>query len=335
VKIGGVAVLVLLLPVLAGCAPTTATAPTATVRRASATIPATATVSPSPSPRPSPTPLPPATAQVEVRAVRGNLSNQIARLEQNAPRANSNRFVVPSDAEMVAFSGIAQEVESRDTEHAARLADRNGYELVRYTDRGDGHAESWLLRERKPFRRGWGMYLFRIGSRNHIVVEAPHPLFDAGTPAVAMAAYRALHARALLVAGAQRNANRDGSADAAHNRRTIFQAVHRALTGADKAVIVLQIHGFSATHHAAYPQVVLSSDHGHAATPVNELAAALTGQGIRVGVCGSGLWKDLCGTRNVQAASMQEGTFIHLELDESIRHDPRGLLAVLAQVMAP
>jgi len=338
VKTGEVAVFVLLLlPVLAGCAPPATPVPTAPVRRATPTIsaPATATVSPSPSPRPSPTPSPPVTVQAEVRALRGNLSNQIARLEQNAPRANSNRFVVPSDAEMAAFSAIVRGVERGEVARAAHLAERNGYELVRYTDRGDGQAESWLLRERKPFRRGWGMYLFRIGSRSQVVVEAPHPLFDAGTPAVAMAAYRALQARALLVAGAQRHANRDGSADAAHHRRTIFQAVHRASMGTGEDVVVLQIHGFSAAHHAAYPQVVLGSDHGRAATPVNELAAALTGRGIRVGVCGRGLWEDLCGTKNVQAASVQNGVFIHLELDESIRHDPRGLLAVLAQVIVP
>jgi hypothetical protein len=270
-----------------------------------------------------------------VRAIHGNLANQIARLEQHAPRANSNQFVVPSDREMAAFSTIAREIEQGDAENAAPLASQNGYELVRYTDRGEGDAVSWLLRERKPFRRGWGMYLFRIGSRSHIVVEAPHPLFDAGTPAVAMAAYRALHARALLVAGAQRNANRDGSADAAHHRRTIFQAVHQALTGTDQAVVVLQIHGFSAAHHAGYPQIVLSSDHGRPTALVNDLAVALRGQGIRVGVCGSGLWEDLCGTRNVQAISMPEGTFVHLELDESIRRDPQGLLAALRAIYSP
>lgn len=83
------------------------------------------------------------------------------------------------------------------------------------------------------------------------VIEAPHPLTDEGTPTVALAIYRVLNTHALLVGGAHRDANQDGSADVAHNPQTIFQVFHATF---GENAIVLQIHGFAANKHPDYPQ---------------------------------------------------------------------------------
>ncbi len=68
---------------------------------------------------------------------------------------------------------------------------------------------------------------------------------------------------------------------------------------------------------------------------VQRLAQALQAQGVSVGVCEKGQWEKLCGETNAQAAAMQAGLFIHIELDEATRRDPRALLEALRSVLAP
>ena len=109
-------------------------------------------------------------------------------------------------------------------------------------------------------KKGWGLFLFRRETGSNVIVEAPHPLYDQQTPSVAMSVYSALDARALLIAGAHRDANGDGAADAAHNPETAFQAIHSALVSSGSPV-VLQFHSFAASKHPGFPQVVLDGDH--------------------------------------------------------------------------
>ncbi len=262
--------------------------------------------------------------------MKGSFSNQIARLEHNMPGAGSNLFVVPTQAEIAVFTAIWQQLEAETPTGAVNLAAQHGYELLRYADKGDGMAESFLLREKKPIRRGWGLYARRIGAATNIIVEAPHPLFDVGTPTVALDVYRALHAKALFIAGAQRNANQNGSADVAHNRQTIFQAVHQAAVASSPS-LALQIHGFATKNHPGYPQIVIG-DGNNTAKTVSQLANALVAAGFNVGTCDTGQWRKLCGTQNIQRSTMSSGEFIHIELAESVRQNDRAFVVALAKV---
>jgi len=247
------------------------------------------------------------------------------------PGADSQKFVVPTDMEKAEFAELVRQLLAGNAGRGGGLAAENNYELLTYQDRGENDATSWLLRELKPARKGWGLYAFRVEATQALIVEAPHPLADENTPLVALDIYRALHARALLVAGAHRHANSDGSADAAHNPQTIFNAIHEALTESG-APIVLQVHGFATSKHPGYPQIVLSHDLGVKTDLLEQLAAALTTQGLTVGVCDGILYTDLCGETNVQSLHMAAGVFIHIEMDETVRRDDRGLLLALAQV---
>jgi hypothetical protein len=111
-------------------------------------------------------------------------------------------------------------------------------------------------------------------------------------------------------------------------------------SGAD--TIVLQIHGFGAARHPDYPQIIIGYDGPNAgiadrirgASLVNKIAAALSAQKIRVGICGNDQWRDLCGETNAQAASMIKGIFIHIELDETIRADDSLFLKVLKEIFS-
>lgn len=292
----------------------------------------------------------PSTLQVtppsDMRVVEGKLLNQITRLEKDMPRANSEGFVVPTDEQKQIFSTIVADLRSGQLERALAAASTYEYELLWYTDQNDDNAVDYVLREVDPSKNGWGLYVFRVDATSNVIIEAPHPIYDEGTPALATNIFRALNARALLVAGAHRDANRDGSADVSDNPQSIFQAVHEselqqsiASTG---SVIILQIHGFSSSKHPAYPHVIISYEHGKDTNPVewakgqqlaNRIVSALKDAGVKTGLCGGDEWRDLCGSTNIQAALMTQGIFIHIELDETIREDDKEFIDALSSVL--
>ncbi|HXD10111.1 MAG TPA: hypothetical protein VN653_08620, partial [Anaerolineales bacterium] len=147
-----------------------------------------------------------------------------------------------------------------------------------------------------------------------------------------------LSARALLVAGAHRNANADKSADVAHADQSIFQSAHIILTQEIQAesgnVIILQIHGFHTSKHDGYPPVVLGfgEETGAEETALAEkIKEALAEQGITAGICMGSELQDLCARTNVQGAAGNQGIFIHMELDESLRRHDDALITALVK----
>lgn len=280
------------------------------------------------------------TAATALETINGSFRNQISNLEDNMPRANSEGYVVPANQEQADFAELALSLlGANDLARANQLAVRNNYSLTYYLDRGDDNSVNYLLRENKPIQKGWGLYAFRVESTSNIIIEAPHPLYDRRTPSVALDIYRALDARALLIAGAHRNANSDGSADMAHTTESIFQSVHQALSQELQAksgnVIILQIHGFHTSKHDGYPQAVFGFGEKIESAEfalAQKMEDAFSEQGINVGLCTGEVWQDLCGTTNAQASTMNGGMFIHIELDEDLRRGDDALIAALVQV---
>ena len=273
--------------------------------------------------------------------IKGSFRNQIGILENNMPRAKSEGYLPPTNKEQADFAELVAVLSKSDSAHAVDLATGNDYTLNYYVDRGDDYAVSYLLREQRPIQNGWGLYAFRVDSTSNIIIEAPHPLYDRRTPSVGLDIYRALDARALLIAGAHRHANRDGTADVAHATKSIFQSIHVALSQEVQTesgdVIILQIHGFHTTKHAGYPQVVFGLGKNAQTKGValaQKIKNALSQQGISAGLCmgtGSEL-EDLCAKTNVQGSFTNEGAFMHIELDEKIRKDDKAFVTALVQV---
>jgi hypothetical protein len=294
-------------------------------------------VAPTSFPGPTPTALP------ILDTIKGSFRNQIGILENNMPRSKSEGYVRPTYGEQTDFADLVSVIFTKDLGRGADLATKDHYTLSYYVDRGDDYAVSYLLREQRPIQKGWGLYAFRLNSTSDIIIEAPHPLYDKRSPSVALDLYRALDARALLIAGAHRNADRDKSSDVAHATESIFQSVHialsRELQKLSGDVIVLQIHGFHSSNHEGYPQVVFGL--GEKPLPkevaiAQKIKDALSKKGITAGICaGDGSeYEDLCAKKNVQAAVMEEGAFIHIELDENIRQNDDAFIAVLVEVFS-
>src|SRR4029078_2694910 len=102
-------------------------------------------------------------------------------------------------------------------------------------------------------------------------------------------------------------------------------------------VIILQIHGFHASKHEGYPQVVFGLGEKPRAQEVaiaQKIKDALSERGISSGVC-TGVESnlmDLCAKTNIQGLTTKAGTFIHIELDEKIRENDKSFIAALVDV---
>jgi len=276
-----------------------------------------------------------------IKAFTGNLLNQVYNLEEHMPLADSEVYVVPDEAEQRAFASLISSIELGNLLHAVELADANNYVLVHFSDCGDENLASYLLREKNPIVKGWGLYALRDKLTNNIIIEAPHPISDKNSDLVALSLYRALNARALLIAGTHRNANRKKQADVSHVPGSIFQAVHLALLQDSPSLtdtpIVLQIHGFASDKHPNYPQVVLGFGQMASQAEIfysQNLVDALSTRNIRAGICKGDSWQDLCGKNNVQGAFAGDMIFIHVEIDETVRSNDSMLVAALVQVFS-
>lgn len=279
-------------------------------------------------------------------------------------------YAEPDAAQMDAFRGAVGDVLRGDIVAATRNAERVGYALAPLAE----DPSVLVLKERAEQMRGWPTVFFHVTPRsNSLVVEAPHPAFDWGTPELAWRAFDAFHADVLIVAGTHR-ANRaepspdvphDGSlpeysiSDMTHTRGTLFQAAHQAATG--PGATVLQVHGFSAEkHHRAEPafpadqQVVLSDGANDGVDPPRLVAAndALREAGFNSAIV---TFEDAARSRlaalpNVQKEDMRErgltgpeasAAFIHMEVDTSLRRGPDReaaydrLINALSPVFAP
>lgn len=298
---------------------------------------------PHPAPPPTSYPSLTPTASPVLDTIKGSFRNQISILENNMPRAKSEGYLFPSYTEQTDFAELVSVILTEDLARAVDLASKNDYTLNYYVDRGDDYSVSYLLREQRPIQKGWGLYAFRLDSTSNIIIEAPHPLYDKRTPSVALDIYRALDARALLIAGAHRNADRDKSSDVAHTTESIFQSVHIALSqeiqAASGDVIILQIHGFHTSKHEGYPQVVFGLGENPLPKEVaiaKKIKDALSKQGISAGIC-TGIesnLEDLCAKTNVQGSVANDEAFIHIEIDEKIRKNDEAFITALVEVFS-
>lgn len=90
----------------------------------------------------------------------------------------------------------------------------------------DAHTDYFLLSDRK---RHGGWIAIRAGAAENVVLQVPRPVSEAGTLETALNAFGQLRARALVIAGATPDANKDGSANvlAMNNARSLFTLAHQ------------------------------------------------------------------------------------------------------------
>lgn len=167
--------------------------------------------------------------------------------------------------------------------------------------------------------RGWGQLHLRA-PRSGWVLEVPHPVADRHTATLALQLFERLPFDALILGGCHRNNRADGRADLAHTEESAFMAWHQALAGPGR--VSLQLHGFDARKErttAMPPEVcfVVADGSGLAPQegPARRLFERLPWNGRLAGPASP--W--LMATTNAQRRYMNGGSFVHLELDASLR----------------
>ncbi|MBW1596991.1 hypothetical protein HPT28_08025 [Streptomyces sp. JJ38] len=222
-----------------------------------------------------------------------------------------------------------------DVDGAARRLAEVDFVVRTFTDSATGRrtAEIADAAGGAERRRGWGRVYLDLSTRAHWSVQIPHPVADLDTELLGVDVLRARPGGVLILAGAHRRAGEDGVADVAHQRTSVFHAVHEELVRRDLPGV--QMHGF-ADDSVPGEDVVVSTGRGDAAQPsARGLADRLDADGFAV--CRG--WARRCvleGRGNVQGrASAERGVpFLHVELSRTVREDADRTRAVVAATAA-
>ncbi len=184
----------------------------------------------------------------------------------NLPGENSNGFDDPTTQEISDFQDAVEALLDEDWSNANDLAAVVGYEVVAFTDTGNGNEVLYGLFPNSTNDDGRGYFVVRPNSQvlRHLVLQAPHPINDQRSAVLASEIFRASGARAFFFAGAHRCANLGtpsgcpGTSDAcdgvttyrisdmAHSVVTFFEAFNELVSQEDDDTVSLQLHGFSA-----------------------------------------------------------------------------------------
>lgn len=274
------------------------------------------------------------------------LTASVRELLRTMPQRGSEAYDRPSEAEAEALALAFAAASAGRAPQARALAQPLGYELRAATEpagavillepAGRRAARSGSGPDAQP-GHGWGLYVHAPGSRRPVVVEVTHPLADRGTARLGLELFTQAEARVLLVAGAHRGANADGSADVADTKASAFEAVHRVV--ARPGTVLVQLHGFDGGERPGeYGDVVLSSGTTRITPTVSGAADALRAAGFEVCEFDGERCSQLGATGNVQGDSARAAgaEFLHVELSGVLRDDPavrRRAIAALAAAL--
>ena len=232
------------------------------------------------------------------------------------------------------------------------------YTATLYVDSGTGREVVILQEQKVKgaYPRAWGLYVIAWPPKqnlSNLVVEVPHACpkvpkgcdgGDTDSHLVGVEAFRSANAHYLFINGAQRNAT--FLSDVAHQPESPFEKIHEAALdpkqmGLGAKAKVYQAHRFSTGNHdgqkgdppppvdnvkpgiGGVADVVVSNGTN---TPTGTLAervavAVEAKDSLFFFVClatGIGTCSDLAATTNVQKDHMYGGSFVHVEVNESV-----------------
>ena len=272
----------------------------------------------------------------------GNFVEHVELLRDKTFAKDSNQYQIPTAQQRSTLANAATALLAGDLATAETIANGIQYEVVSYTDNVTGKTYRGLREENNMPTRGWGSYFVDLNASQEALIQAPHPRFDTNSWEIAALAFRDSGARAFMMAGAHRNANGQGTADVAHLAESVFQEIHEAWVGNNGERTTWSIHGFDLDNHnfPAGTDAVLSNGDGGVSSEIINLDTLLDGAGfdsyayntldvndpdnvaVNEAVLGT-TFSSLGGTTNVQGVYARGlgGTFVHVELEQSIRFD--------------
>ncbi len=222
------------------------------------------------------------------------------------------RIISDFDYTLVHWRQIFQALLAGDIEAADQMLTDSletfHYELVRFED-VDYQRTFYLIREQldssyvdenQPdveeddvigsFANGWGLFIINpAATRQHVVVEIPHPCDDFIAPYVGTEMFLQTDAFAMMIAGAGREVkwtenppyyNNKSLSDPARNDNTVFQVFHEVLSDSLMQIgphspLVLHTHSFDDNSaHSNFQSIVLSAgwDAANANKPIRDIS---------------------------------------------------------------
>ncbi len=152
-----------------------------------------------------------------------------------------------------------------------------GYQIIRYRHKESG--QDYLVLSEVPSietRRYWGSYVFRLGAGNGYVVEVPRPGFEINSFEYGVALFESLKANALLIAGANPNANLDKSADVIRpqNKANVFNLMNQIILreAMSAPLLVVQSRTFGLRPDVPAPDADLLVTFSNGATTTQNLS---------------------------------------------------------------
>lgn len=300
------------------------------------------------------------TPAVVERHVQGDLRARVQDARLTAmPGPASEGFVDAASHELDRWREAVAALLEGDTTTVTELVDGPlfSYALIHLTDTETGDTY-YILQEVPSVQMGWGTVVVNPDPDRNVAVEVPHPMFEVGTDVEGADLFRRAGARALIIAGTHRCANRapspcDGESgvcgtgyyhvsDMAHMVEVPFQAAHELTVDRFPGAVSLSLHG----HGRDRCETVFLSSGVADSTPetVRDLRRALTRRGISAAVPESSDCP-LIGSTNVQGrysngsdqpctrpAPSASGTFIHIEQGRSFRESEETYSTLIAAV---
>lgn len=293
-----------------------------------------------------------AAGQDQIKRRSGDLNDLVAKASKALVRRDSDGFRVPTDGQLKAWHFITKSIFDGRPDEARKMIEQLSfpYEITLFHD-DVAKREYIVLEEKVPLQAGWGFYVFDTTATNDLAIEVPHTVFDSNTEFQGVDAFRQTQARAFLMAGAHRRANKQISpctqprsaaedsqypvSDVAHSAATPFHAVHEALVTVKPNTVAVQLHGM--TERDICPNAFVSTGTKSVTTNSKRLMSCLEKSGVESGLydgntsCpliatsnaqgrfSNGERKDPCGTSAKN--SPEPGLFIHIEQEPKIRRD--------------
>ena len=290
----------------------------------------------------------------------GRLTEKVEKASKNIVRRNSNGFRVPTAGQLKAWQFIVESIFKNRLDDAEQMIKQLSfpYEMSLFTDK-DSKREYVLLEEEIPLQAGWGFYVFDLQTKNDLVLEIPHPVFDGNTEFQGIDAFLQTGARAFLLAGAHRRANTQDTpctqpkssdpdanypvSDVAHAVATPFHTVHETLVKLMSTTIAVQLHGM--TERDICPNAFMSNGSKTVTTNSKRLLDCLSKNGVESEIYDGNTTCPLNALSNVQGrfsngetenpcqktvkTSPEPGNFIHIEQETSVRKDKKSWQPVI------
>jgi pimeloyl-ACP methyl ester carboxylesterase len=283
---------------------------------------------------------------------KGSLYELAEKASANIVRRGTNGFRVPTPGQLKAWTFIAESILDGRVGDAVRMKEQLSfpYEIFEFTESTDGRTFI-VVQENAPYQVGWGLFVFDPKSKNPLVLQAPHPLFDGRTEMESVDAFIRTGASAYLMAGAHRRANSEDTpctqphsadpeanypvSDVAHAVATPFHAIHEAIARKRPKSVTVQLHGM--TERDNCPNAFLSNGSRTVTSNSRRLLGCLLNNGVEAEIYDGNTKCPLNALSNVQGRfsngettdpcrkgvteSPEPGRFIHIEQAPILRRD--------------